>query len=131
MRAGESRSSGGDFDGAVIVAVTFARVVQMAVDDVVDVITMRQRVVSTPGTVRVIGGVACAGMTRRTCRGVGPVHGELVLVYVIAVHVVEVPIVKVVVVSVVLDALVAAAGAVNVGMVVVDGMAHGRCSSSS
>lgn len=98
----------------VIVAVAIVRVVQMAVDQVVDVIAMGQGGVATRRAVDVIGRVAAAAMPRRAGGWIRRVDGDRALVDVIAVHRVKMTVVEVVDVSAVLDREVTAVGAVDV-----------------
>jgi hypothetical protein len=87
----------------VVVAVAVVRVVEVALDQVVDVIAVRHAGVSAAGAVNVVGGVAGAAVVRRALRRVGRVDGDRVLVDVIAVDVVQVSIVEIVDVAGVLD----------------------------
>jgi hypothetical protein len=103
----------------VVVAVPAVRVVQVAVDDVVGVIAVRDRFMAAAGAVRVILPVITTRMGRRAVRRVRATHGELVLVDVVAMRMVQVPVVEVVGVPVVLDLRVAAVRAVLMIVVLV------------
>jgi hypothetical protein len=110
---------------AVVVAVAVVRVVEVALDQVVDVIAVRHAGMSAGGAVNVVGGVAGAAVVRRALRRVGRVDGDRVLVDMIAVDVVQVPVVEIVDVAGVLDREVAAVGAVDMIVARVDGVRHG------
>lgn len=105
----------------MIVAVVAVGVVQVAVDQVVDVVAVGHGFVATPRTVHVVGGVTPARMRRRAAIGVRRVDGDGVFVDVIVVGMMEVTIVEVVDVTVVKDACVAAARTMDVLVVGVDG----------
>ncbi len=68
-----------DAHRSVMVAVAVVRVMQVAIDEIVDVIAMRHRIVSTAGAVNVIGRVAGARMAVAAGRGIRGCHGEVVL----------------------------------------------------
>jgi hypothetical protein len=93
------------------------RVVQVAVDQVVDVIPMRYRLVTASRSVLVPRLVPRAAMLRRAAVGILGRHLDHVLVDMIAVGMMQVPIVKIVDVLAVLDGLVPAIGAVLVRMI--------------
>jgi hypothetical protein len=104
----------------VIVAVIGVGVVQVAVDDVVGVIAVGDRVVPAGGTVDMILRVAGAGaVARRAGCGVGSADREDMLVDMVAVRVMQVAVVEEVLMAVVLDRLVAAARSVLVLVVLV------------
>jgi hypothetical protein len=102
---------------AVVVAVVAVRVVQVAVDEVVDVVAVGDRFVAAAGAVHVAGLVAAAARGA----GVQPsgflvgVTSRLVLVDVVTVRVMQVAVVQVVDVVAVPDRGVAAVGAVLCG----------------
>jgi hypothetical protein len=77
----------------VIVAVVAVRVVQVAVDEIIDVIAVRNRGVTASCGVDVPGSMAVACVVRRACRRVCRIDGDRALVGVIAVHHVQVTIV--------------------------------------
>ena len=110
----------------MVVAVAVARVMEVTVDDVVDVIAVRNGVVPAGRPVLVRGGVRSAGVRRRAGRRIRGAHFDHVLVHVIAVHVVKMAVVGVVPVPFVRDGRVTAAGAVGVRMSLVGlVIAHG------
>jgi hypothetical protein len=97
----------------VIVAVIRVRVMEVAVDDVVGVVTVRDGVVTARRAVDVVLLVARAGAVLRSAAGgVLSVDRERVLVDVVAVCMMEMTVVQEVLVPVVLDLLVAAVSAV-------------------
>jgi hypothetical protein len=114
----------------VVVAVALADVVQVAIDKVIDVVTVRHGGVAAVGAVDVRGVVSRAGMLGRAVVRVLVGDFEGVLVVVALVRVVEVAVMEVIDVAVVLNGEVAAVGAVDVGMRFVDGM-HGGLSLRS
>jgi hypothetical protein len=113
----------------VIVAVIAVRVVEVTVDEVVDVIPVRDGLVTAAGAVHVVGRVRAAGV-RRTARRVRGVDLERVLFHAGVARVVQVTVVHVVDVIPVLHRGVTAAGAVNVVVIVVR-VAHGAAPSGS
>ncbi len=63
---------------AVVVAVTIVLMVQVAVDQVVNVVAVRDRFMSTAGAVDVVGCVAAAHMSTRTGCRIVRVHRQYV-----------------------------------------------------
>jgi hypothetical protein len=117
--AAAAAATSAHFDGTVIVAVAPVRVMQMAIDDVVGVIAVGDRVVAAVSAV-LMSVVVLTAVVRRRARGrVRAADGEGVLVDVIAVDVMKMAVVKEVMMAIVLDRLVAAARAVGVGVLVV------------
>lgn len=120
---GAGRNGGsGRGDAAVVVAVAGVRMVQVAVDEVVHVVTVGHGVVAAARTMHVVAAVAGAGVLRRAGGRVVGVHREDVLVDVAVVRMVQVAVVQVVDVAVVLDGAMAAVRAVLMGVVGVDAM---------
>ena len=101
----------------MVVAVVAVRVVQVAIDEVVNVVAMRHRFMTAAGAVNVPGFVAAAVVVGRAGVRVGGADGDAVFIDVVAVRVVQVAVVQVVNVAVVLDGGVAAARAVLVRVV--------------
>jgi hypothetical protein len=101
----------------VVIAVAAVGVVEMAVDEVVDVIAVGDGFVTAVGAVNVVSGVAGAGMAGGAVVGIFAGDGEGVFVVVVAVVVVEMAVVKEVDVAVVEDGGMAAAGAVDVDVI--------------
>lgn len=97
------------------------RVVQVAVDQVVDVVTVRDGFVAATGAMDVAGLVAAAFVLGRAAVGVGGRDRDHVLVDVVAMRMVQVAVVQVVDMTVMPDGRVAAAGAMGVVMVGVMG----------
>jgi hypothetical protein len=92
---------------AVIVAVVSMRMVQVAIDEVVDVITVGNGGVTAVRAVLVALFVLAAIVLRRAIGGIGRADVERVLFNASLAHVVQVAVVEVVDVIVVLDPLVA------------------------
>lgn len=107
-----------------MIAVLAVRVVEMAVDDVVHVPGVGNRLVPAARAVRVRRRVCFAIMRRARRRILGRV--ELVLVDVIPMHEMKVPIVQIVFVVPVANATVTAAVTVNVIVVLVCLVVHRR-----
>ena len=105
-----------EFDLAVVVAVTVVRVMQVAGHQIVDVIAMRDLLVTAIGTVNMAGRMCAAIVLRCAALRVTPAGGDLVIVDVIAVLMVHVAIVKVVGVSIVAHGDMSAVRTVRVGM---------------
>jgi len=112
-----------------MIAVAIVRIVQVAIDDVADVVAMRNRFVAAAGAVHMPRCVGCAGMAPGATAGVGRVHIQGVFVNA-AVNrgEMQVAIVNVTHMVAVLNAGVPAAGAVRV---VVMGMANWNRHQSS
>lgn len=117
-------STGHDLDRAVVVAVTIVGMVEVAVDQVADVVSVRHGLVATAGAVNMVGVVAAAGVAAGAAVRVRLAHLDHVLVHVVVVGMVQVTVVQIVDVTVVLDGGVAAVGAVNVVVVLVLVTAH-------
>jgi hypothetical protein len=109
----------------VIVAVAAVRMVQVPRDDVVDMIAVRNRLVSASLGVDVSLAVPRARVRGGTGGGVRRPDFERALVDVAFVRVMQVPVVQVVDVASVPDGGVAATGSVNVVVMLVHGVAHG------
>ncbi|WP_157915114.1 hypothetical protein [Paraburkholderia acidicola] len=116
-----NRSRGVDW--AVVVAVIAVRVVQVAIDEIVDVIPMRHRFVTAPGSVNVFRVVATAA--RCALIRIPRAHFEPVLVYMIAVRVMQMPVMEIIGVIVVPDRSMPTAGAMLVVVVSVMGFVAG------
>ena len=105
----------------MVVAMVTVRMVQVAVDQVVDVVTVRDGFVATTGTMDVVGLMAAALVLGGAAVGIGGRDGDHVLVDVVAMRMVQVTVVQVVDMTVMPDGRVAAAGAMGVVMVGVMG----------
>ena len=101
----------------MVVAVVAVRVVQVAIDEVVNVVAMRHGFVAATGTVYMSRFVAAAVVVRRAGIRVGGADGDAVFIDVVAVRMVQVAVVQIVNVAVVLDGGVAAVRAVLVRVV--------------
>jgi len=93
---------------------TGVRVMEVAIDQVVDMVAVRHGLVSTAGAMNVPGRVSVAGMTRRASCGVCGVDRDRALVDVIAVSRVEVAIMEIVDMAAVPYRAVPAVGTVDV-----------------
>ena len=110
----------------MVVAVPAVRMMQVPADEVVGVVTVRDRIVATSRAVRVRRIVRAAGVGGRARVRVLSADRDRTLVDVVVVDAVEVTVVKVVGVAVVRHGGVAASGTMLMGVVVVLGMgAHG------
>lgn len=106
----------------MIVAVGAMGMMEVPVDEVVDVVPMRNGLVSATRSMLVTGVVTRAGMIRSAGGGIGRADLEHMLVDVIAVRLMQVAVMQVVHVIAMFDCDVAAAGAVNMGMPFMDSM---------
>jgi hypothetical protein len=122
-RQGRARSGGGQ--AAVVVAVIAVRVMQVIADAIVDVIAMRNRLVTAAGAVDMTRFVAAAAVVCGAPVGVVAGHLDHVLVDMIAMRVVQVTIVQIVGVAAMAHRGVPAVRAVLMGMI---GMVWGRAS---
>ena len=104
---------------AVRVAVVAVGMMQVALDEVVDMITVRHRLVPAAGAVNMTRLMAGALVIRRAGIRVRPRHLEHVLVDMVAVRVVQMTIVQIVDVIAVADRGVAAGRTMHVRMAVV------------
>ena len=98
------------------------RVMQVAVDQVIDVIAMRDRGVPAPRAVFVSAIVGATIVFWSAARGILAANLQSVLVHVIAVLMVEMRIVEIIGVSVVVHCHMTAAAAVGVWMICMDFM---------
>lgn len=97
----------------MIVAMIAVGVVQASIDQIIDMVAVRNRFVAAAGTMHV-SALRASRDPRGALRGVRGIDRQRMLVVVIAVGVMEMAFVQVIRVSVVLDRGVAAAGAVDV-----------------
>ncbi len=118
-------------DRTVVVTMVAVRVVQVAVDQVIDVIAMRHRLMAAAGTVDVILVMAATAVSRRTLGRVGRGYRQLVLLNHSRFLMVQVAIVQVIDVAFVDDARVTATRSVLMGMISVGWvrMTHGSAPS--
>ena len=104
----------------MVVAVTIVRVVQAAIDQVINMVAVRD------SRVAAIGAAAAGARHRRTVSRVGFTDFDGVLVVVALVRKMQVAIVQVANMIAVLDAQMTAICAVNMGMVGMGGVGHGE-----
>ena len=112
-------ASSSAFDGAVIVAMTAMRMVQMAVDKVVDMIGVRHALVTAARTVHVSALMPFARVIGRAHRPIPAIAFQHVLVDMITVHMMQVTVMQIVGVAVVVDSGMTATRRVCVRMVFV------------
>ena len=101
----------------MVVAVVAVRMMQMAIDEVIDVVAMRHRFVAAARAMHVAGFVAVAVMVGGADVRVGGADGDGVFIDVVAVRVVQVAAVQVINVAFVCDGGVTAIRAVLVFVV--------------
>ena len=89
-RAGAS----GDRQRAVVVAMIAVRMVQMAADQVIDVVAVRHRFVPAAGPMHMTGAMAGTVVLRRAAVRIGGADGDHVLVDMVAMHVVQMAVVQ-------------------------------------
>ena len=110
-----------DLYRAMVIAVIPVRMVQVAIDEIVDVVPVRNWFVPAAGAVNVVGIVSAAVMRWRAIVGVRLGHRNRVFLYfAVVAHPVKMPIVQVVNVILVLDSRMAAIGAMLVRVVLVE-----------
>lgn len=107
-----------------MVAVALMGMVEVAVDEIVNVISVRNRFMPAIRSVSVAALMTCAAVIRSAVAGVAVIDVKLVLVVVIIVGVVKVAVVEVVDVVLVLDSRVPAVGAVLMLVGAVNIVAH-------
>ncbi len=105
---------------------SFVEVVEVAIDEVIDMVTVGDGFVTAAGAVNMVSGMAGAGVAAGAGGGIGGGDFESVLVEVAFMGMVEVTIVKVIDVAVVNDGGVAAAGAMHMGVIGVNVVFHGE-----
>jgi hypothetical protein len=104
----------------VVVAVIAVLVMQVAGDQVVDVITVGNRRVAAVGVMTVRFLVLAAIVPRRAAAGITAAHADVMLFHAAVVDMMQVTIVQIIDVAVVADRGVSAIGAVSVRMLRVD-----------
>ena len=109
-----------DPDVAVVVTVALVRVVQVTVDQIVDVVAVRNGFMAAIRSVGVCGIVAVAGMSVGAVGRVGRAHRKGVFVDMAVMRMMQVSAMQEVRVSVVLNGRVPAVVAMLVGVVLVD-----------
>jgi hypothetical protein len=93
----------GQFDRAVVIAVIAVRMVQVAIDEIIDVVPMRHGFVTARRAVNVARLMAATVVIRSALVGIFRIDRERMLVDVIAVHVMQMAVVQIVDMIVVLD----------------------------
>ena len=88
--------SSNDLDWPVVIAVVAVGVVQVAIDDVVDVIPVGHSLMTTSWSMDVVFIMACAAMTGRAGVWIGLRHLKPVLIYVVSMHVMKMAIMYIV-----------------------------------
>jgi hypothetical protein len=86
--------SNGQFNRAVVIAMSFMYMVQMTSDEVVGVIAVGDSFMSAAAAVLVTDFVTSAGVSVAALRPILGIHVELVFIHMVAMHKVHVPIVK-------------------------------------
>jgi hypothetical protein len=108
-------------DGAVVVAVILVWMMQMALHQIVSVITVRDRLVTASGAVGMLRIVVAAGVGGRTCGRIRAALGEHMLVHmaVPTMDTVQMALVEIIDVVIVLDRRMPASRAVVMRMLIV------------
>jgi hypothetical protein len=107
----------GHFHPAVIVAMASVMVVQVAVDQVIHVISMRHSFMAAVRAVSVLLVVSRTLMTRRALLRIGRVHLNAMVIYMVAMWVMQVTVVKIIGMSVVFYSRMAAIWAMMVAVI--------------
>ena len=100
----------------MVVAVAAVIMVQMPLNQVIEVVTVRSALVPAIGAVSVLRLVSSTAVLRRTGIRVGRIDRKRVLIHMVAMNAMQMPIVKIIGVSIMHDALMSAAGVVLVRM---------------
>jgi len=107
---------GGQLDRAVIVAMISVLVMQMAADQIIDVVSVRNLRMTAVGPVFVLVIVLPAAVIRRAAFRIASADANAMLVHMVAMHVMQVAIVQIIDMTVVPHRCVAAIGAMGVRM---------------
>lgn len=110
----------------MVVAMNLVRMMQVAIDEIVDVVAVRHRFVSAAGAMHMVLSVRAALVIRRAQFRVGAAHIKRMLVDMTGVNVVQVAVVQVVDMPRVQDARVAALVVVLMGVFFMDIATHGN-----
>lgn len=110
----------------MVVAMAAVRVVQMAIDQIVDMVAMRHGFMAATGPMDMAGGMAGARMVRRASDRIGRRRFDMVFIDMIAVQVMQMPVMQIIDMALVADGGMAAGRAMLVGMLVVMGLVAGR-----
>jgi len=111
--------SGGQRQWAVVVAVVAMRKVQMAIDQIIHVVTVRDHFMPTSGAVDVIDVVAGAAVSRSARGRIGRAHHNAVFIDVVAMREMQVAIVQIINMVIMANGGMAAIGTVLVGVICV------------
>jgi hypothetical protein len=109
-----ARAGRSELDCAVIVAMIAVLVMKMAADEVIDMITVRNRGVSAIGAVPVAALVSAAAVPGSAAIRVAVAHADAMFIHVIVMDVMKMPVVQIIDVAVVPDGSVAALRAMDV-----------------
>ncbi|MCI0915157.1 hypothetical protein [Pseudomonas putida] len=101
----------------MVVAVIAVRVVEVAIDQVIDMITMGDRLMPAARAVGMVGSMAATLVAGGATVGILAVGFQCVFIDMVAMYVMQVPVVQVIDMPIVLDCSVAAAGFVLMVMV--------------
>jgi len=116
LREKREHISGRQSQWAVVVAVVTVWKVQVAVDQIIDMVAVRDHVVAAVGAVDVAGVVTCTAMLGSAGGRVGVGDGNDVFVNMVAVREVQVTIMQIINVIIVMDGSMAAVGTVLMGV---------------
>ncbi|WP_290783870.1 hypothetical protein [Halomonas sp.] len=128
LRYGDSRSVH-HLDGAVIVTVIPMGVMEVAIHQVIDVITVGDRLMATPGAVDMVGVMALTLMLRGAAVRIGITDADHVFVDMVLVRVMKMAVMQIVDVAIVLDGGVTAAWTMFVIVMGMNLAGHGNLRS--
>ena len=117
MRRRLSGKSGRDSYRSMIIAMVAMRIVEMPVDQVIDMLSMRDRFMAAVRAMHVLPSVSLAPVGRRAAFRIVPRDGEYVLIDMVIMRVMQVSVMQVTNVIIVHDARMAALRAVRMGMI--------------
>ena len=123
----KGRSLLNDVHGAVVVAMRAMRKVQVAVDEIIDVVPVRNGFMAAAGPVTMTKAMSLTSMSRRAGGRVCRADGKDMLIHMVFMEVMKVPVVQVILMVLVVDGTVAAKRPVSVHMGVMNLMGgHAR-----
>ena len=117
MRRRLSGKSGRDSYRSLIIAMVAMRIVEMPVDQVIDMLSMRDCFMAAVRAMHVLPSVSLAPVGRRAAFRIVPRDGEYVLIDMVIMRVMQVSVMQVTNVIIVHDARMAALRAVRMGMI--------------
>lgn len=91
----------------MVIAMTFARAMQVSIDQIVNVITVRNSLVTTLSAVLVTSFMTFAGMLRGARSRIRATICNTMTIYVITMHIVQMTIMQIVYMTIMLDSLMA------------------------